>query len=149
MCCILSWRAAESPGSIEENIDVENFARMPLVSDFLNVLGTTWGRWSLSTKFAFKKLTSKKQPSEISSVQSAPAELQRDPKSRVAVKNVAQPVTKPIRRRSVQDRKPVTHSLSDVASHDKPGDSWIVIKKKVWIRRRQALKHNFGTFMRV
>lgn len=102
---------------------------MPLVSDFLDVLNTTWGKWSLSTKFAFKRLTGKKHVSDASSVQSISAEVQRDSIPRGA--SETQKVVKPIRRRSVQDRKPASYLLKDVASHDKLHDCWIVIKEKV------------------
>lgn len=118
-----------STGSLEENIDVENFATMPLVSDFLEVLGNTWGNWSLSTKFAFKRLTGKKHVADATSVQSISADAQRGSSAQGASEFQA-PVNS-IRRRTVQGRKSSSYFMKDVASHDKPNDCWIVIKDKV------------------
>lgn len=132
-------------GSLEENIDVENLATMPLVSDFLDVLSTTWGNWSLSTKFAFKQLTGKKHVSEVTPVQSHSAEVPRDSTPRVAPETLAQTDGKPIRRRSVRDRKPTSYLLKDVASHDKPHDCWIVIKEKVYDVSKFAEQHPGGS----
>lgn len=131
----------ELPGSLEENIDVDHWTTMPLVSDLLNVLESTWGKWSVSTKFAFKRLTSKKLAAEV---QCTPTEVQRDSASRGTAENLSRSVGKPVRRRSAQD-KPVTYCLKDVAVHDKPQDCWIVIKEKVCSRWRGTLSHNFGT----
>ncbi|KAG0573811.1 hypothetical protein KC19_VG211200 [Ceratodon purpureus] len=128
-----------SQGSIEENIDVEHLATMPLVSDFLNVLGTTLGQWSLSTTFAFKRLTTKKHSSDIS------VEAQKESVARGPVENISQSVAQPIRRRWVQDKKPVTYSLKDVASHDMPQDCWIIIKEKVYDVSTFAEQHPGGT----
>lgn len=128
-------------GSLEENMDVDHLTTMPLVSDFLNVLETTWSKWSVSTKFAFKRLTSKKHAAEV---QCPPAEVQRDSASRGTADNLSQSVGKSVRRRSVQD-KPVTYCLKDVAVHDKPEDSWIVIKEKVYDVSDFAEQHPGGT----
>lgn len=98
---------------------------MPLVGDFLDVLSTTWEKWSSGTKFAFTKLTGK------NCVPSVSADVQRDSIPRGASETVGQTDGKAIRRRSVQDRKPASYRLKDVASHDKTGDCWIVIKEKV------------------
>lgn len=104
---------------------------MPLISDFLDVLSTTWGKWSLSTKFAFKQLTGKKHVSDASSVHSVSTEVQRDSTPRGGSETLAETDGKPIRRRSVRGSKPTSYLLKDVASHDKPHDCWIVIKEKV------------------
>lgn len=110
---------------------------MPLIGDFLDVLGATWGKWSLSTKYAFKKLTGKKHVADATAVHNLSAEARREA--------VAETDGKGIRRRSVQNRKPVSYRMKDVASHDKPGDSWIVIKDKVYDVSKFADQHPGGS----
>lgn len=51
---------------------------MPLIGDFLDVLGATLGKWSLSTKYAFKKLTGKKHVADATAVQNLSAEARRE-----------------------------------------------------------------------
>lgn len=103
---------------------------MPLIGDFLDVLGATLGKWSLSTKYAFKKLTGKKHVADATAVQNLSAEARREA--------VAETDGKGIRRRSVQNRKPVSYRMEDVVSHDKPDDCWIVIKDKVCHSRNRS-----------
>ena len=91
---------------------------MPLVNDFLEVLQHTWGSWSLSTKFAFKKLTSKKHLSENNSVQNKAAAL-------------TQSLVNPTLQTSLQERKSRSYYLDEVALHNKRNDCWIAIKDKV------------------
>jgi hypothetical protein len=118
-------------GALEENIDVEHFATMPLVNDFLEVLQHTWGSWSLSTKFAFKKLTSKKHLPENNSVQNKTAEPPRGGDSTEATEALTQSLVNPTLQPSLQERKSRSYYLDEVALHNKHDDCWIVIKDKV------------------
>lgn len=104
---------------------------MPLVNDFLEVLQHTWGSWSLSTKFAFKKLTSKKHLPENNSVQNKTAEVPRGGDSTEATEAVTQSLVNPTLQTSLQERKSRSYYLDEVALHNKRNDCWIVIKDKV------------------
>lgn len=104
---------------------------MPLVSDFLEVLQQTWGSWSLSTKFAFKKLTSKKHLPENNSVQNKTAEVSRGGDSTEATEALTQSLVNTTLQTSLQERKSRSYYLEEVALHNKRNDCWIAIKDKV------------------
>jgi len=106
---------------------------MALVTDFLNFLGTTWGKYSMYTKTYAPSF--KLRSPEISA-QSGAAENQ-------AAKSAGKPG---IRRRSTgQEKSAGSYLLSEVASHDKPQDCWVIVKEKVYDVSSFAEEHPGGT----
>lgn len=118
-------------GSLEENIDVEHLASMPLLGDFVNVIIGSVRSWSFSGVQGLKRLTSRKRVSDSFSVQCMSTEVQKNSNSQEATVVLAESVVKPVRRRSVKERKSKSYLLTEVSAHTRPNDCWIVIKNKV------------------
>nr|Q9LEN0.1 RecName: Full=Bifunctional delta 6-fatty acyl acetylenase/desaturase; Short=CpAcet6 [Ceratodon purpureus]CAB94992.1 delta 6-fatty acetylenase [Ceratodon purpureus] len=99
---------------------------MALVTDFLNFLGTTWSKYSVYThSYAGNYGPTLKHAKKVSAQGKTAGQT--------------------LRQRSVQDKKPGTYSLADVASHDRPGDCWMIVKEKVYDISRFADDHPGGT----
>ncbi|XP_024379482.1 acyl-lipid (9-3)-desaturase-like [Physcomitrium patens] len=132
-------------GSLEENIDVEHLASMPLLGDFVNVIIGSVRSWSFSGVQGLKRLTSRKRVSDSFSVQCMSTEVQKNSNSQEATVVLAESVVKPVRRRSVKERKSKSYLLTEVSAHTRPNDCWIVIKNKVYDVSDFAAQHPGGS----
>jgi hypothetical protein len=85
---------------------------MALVTDFLDLLSTTWSKYSVYTN----SYSGNYGPT-LKHAKKTPAQAKAAEK---------------LKQGSLQeDKAPEVYSLADVAAHDRPGDCWIIVKEKV------------------
>jgi len=99
---------------------------MALVTDFLDLLSTTWSKYSVYTNSYSGNYGPTLKHAKKTPAQAKAAET--------------------LKQGSLQgDKDAVTYSLADVAAHDRPGDCWIIVKEKVYDVSLWADEHPGGT----